>query len=128
MNDHECPSCGRPTRDGTTPSPPAPPRSPALDQTQTRVDRAQRAYDDARAAWERAASEQHAAESRGSQSIVVDGWDLREVGGTPPAQLAAMAEAERSARERMNTAGATRVEAQAAHRTALAVARVAMIS
>jgi len=124
----QCPSCGRPTRDGVIPSPPAPPRTAALDRTQTRADRAQRAFDDARSAWERAASEHHAAEARGGRSIVVDGWDLREVGGTPPAQLAVLAEAEHTARQRMDATGSSRVEAQAAHRAALAAARVTMVS
>jgi len=56
---------------------------------------------------------------------VVNGWDLREIGGTPPAELAALADAEHAAREHRDQVGADLVEIRMAHRAAAAAARAA---
>jgi len=94
-----------------------------LARLDTQLETAERNYADARKAWENAARDHHTARSRGSQNIVVNGWDLREIGGTPPAELATLGDAEHAAQERRDQVGADLVEIRMAHRAAAAAAR-----
>ncbi len=128
MNAHEpdtCPTCARPPRHPVIPPRPAPARTPELARLDTQLETAERNYADARKAWENAARDHHTARSRGSQSIVVDGWQLREVGGVSPAELATLGDAEQSAQEHRDQVGADLVEVRMAHRAAVAAARAA---
>ncbi len=128
MNAHEpdtCPTCARPPRDPVSPPRPAPARTPELARLDTQLETAEWNYADARKAWENAARDHHTARSRGSRSIVVDGWQLRELGGVPPAELAVLADAEHAAREHRDRVGADLVEVRMAHRAAVAAARAA---
>lgn len=125
-----CPTCGR----GAPGSPQPPPigeRTPALVCTEQRLDRRQRDFDQARAAFDTAASRHYAAKATSwarTRIIVTDGGaTLREVGGTDPAELAALAEAEEIAKTTMSQVGEELTLARIAHHEAARAARAASV-
>lgn len=126
-----CPTCGRGAP--VSPQPPAlTAGTPELVRAEQRLDRRQREYDQAREAFDTAASAHYAAKARSwarTRTVVVDGGaGLLEVGGTDPAELNTLADAEENAQAAMDSAGRELVEARIAHHVAARVARTAAVT
>jgi len=150
MNDHEhscCSTCGRLTaacpechqewpqgspgfldadgwHNGARPT--ASRRAPNVARAEEKADRAQAAYDAARAEWQRCASAHYSGRHRSTTeatTIIANDGTMREIGPVDPATLAALADAEDAAKVAMDAAGANLVEKRMEHRGLVASSR-----
>ncbi|MDQ3275935.1 MAG: hypothetical protein M3Q39_13140 [Actinomycetota bacterium] len=98
-------------------------RPPNVARAEANADRAQLAYDAARATWQRCASEHYGARHRSSTeatTIIDSDGQMREVGPVSAVELAALADAEDAAKVAMDAAGSDLVEARMKHRDLVA--------
>ena len=98
-------------------------RPPNVARAEAKADRAQLAYDAARAEWERCASEHYSARHRSTSeatTVVDNDGRMREIGPIDPAQLTALADAEDAAKIAMDAAGNDLVGKRMEHRNLVA--------